>query len=445
MVEKKFIYIFFVILTFIIHCKDTVILSGPMVGGVAMRSAKIFLQVDSSQEPVFASRDDTKLVLYGSKQSSSDGNSLFPSKRDYWGDFNEKTGVIHWELSDLEPGEEYNFKIMGREGRFKTKPLWKNRNKEAPDFKFLIASCHYVNEERFDRIGKPWGAEMEIFQAMEKEDSDFFLWMGDNTYLREADWDSPSGILHRYSHTRSLPESEKIFRTMPHFAIWDDHDFGPNDSSYAYSLGGEVESIFKSFWPDFNYPDQGIYRSFTWGDAEFFLLDNRTFRTSNKNTNNGKRTILGDIQIDWFFQAISDSTAKIKFVVMGGQFLNSAEVYENYANYKEERKYILTNLQKMNQKNIIFLTGDRHHSEISHLSEGGNDFYEFTVSPLTAGIPSSPIQEKNKYRVEGSLFQERLYGLVKIEGNQKERRVSVEFKNHLGKLVYTYTIPVASW
>jgi alkaline phosphatase D len=56
------------------------------------------------------------------------------------------------------------------------------------------------------------------------------VWMGDNIYLREADWSAESSIFRRYTHTRSHPLLQKLLGSTHHYATWDDHDYGPNNS-----------------------------------------------------------------------------------------------------------------------------------------------------------------------------------------------------------------------
>ena len=82
---------------------------------------------------------------------------------------------------------------------------------DAPDFDFVAGSCFYINEEAYDRPGKPYGGDYQILDAIYRDKPDFMVWLGDNTYLREADWDSKSGIYHRYSHTRALKRIATTF------------------------------------------------------------------------------------------------------------------------------------------------------------------------------------------------------------------------------------------
>ena len=47
------------------------------------------------------------------------------------------------------------------------------------------------------------------------------IWGGDNIYLREADWDSKTGIHHRYTYSRKIKETQALLAKTQNFAIWD--------------------------------------------------------------------------------------------------------------------------------------------------------------------------------------------------------------------------------
>ena len=88
--------------------------------------------------------------------------------------------------------------------RFRTPALWRYRT-DPPPLRIAIASCFYVNEPAFDRPGTPYGSSFEILAAITARRPDVMVWLGDNTYMREADWYTRTGILHRYTHTRHSP------------------------------------------------------------------------------------------------------------------------------------------------------------------------------------------------------------------------------------------------
>ena len=89
-------------------------------------------------------------------------------------------------------------------------------------------------------------------------------------------------------------------------------------------------------------------------------------------------------------------------------------------------------------KGVVFLTGDRHHSEISKMvTERGNVFYDVTSSAITSSTYDHS-KEPNTLRVEGSMIIERNFAIFKVSGDKKNRKLSVVFKNTTGQDVYSY-------
>ncbi|MCX7606895.1 MAG: alkaline phosphatase family protein, partial [Bacteroidia bacterium] len=291
----------------------------------------------------------------------------------------------------------------------------------------------------------PYGGEYNIFASIVTQKPDFMLWLGDNVYLREADWNSRSGILYRYSHTKSLPALQPLWAACPHYAIWDDHDFGPNDADRGFWGRHLTREAFTLFWanPSYGVPTapEGITTFFEWSDADFFLLDNRTYRAPNKR-NTGERTMLGPQQLEWLIDALKSSKATFKFVACGSQILNPSPGYENFINYEEERKTLLRRIEEENIHGVIFLTGDRHFSEISHISLGnGQKIYDITSSPLTAGpFKAAPEREKNPFRMEGTLTAQRNFLLLSVKGPEKERILLVSAYDSQGSKLWEKTI-----
>ncbi len=336
----------------------------------------------------------------------------------------------------LEPGNQYVYMLYINDTKverpyklkFESQALWLWRT-DAPDFSFATGSGTYINEARYDRPGKPYGGDYQIFEDIYKKAPNFMLWLGDNVYLREADWNSKTGILHRYTHTRSASELQAMFGSMHHYAIWDDHDFGPNDSDRSFHLKRETLKTFKLFFANPNYIfDEGTTGFFQWADCDFFLLDNRYWRTPNKRDDIETPQFLGNEQIEWLIDRLVNSFAPFKFVVIGGQFLNPLEEHERFANYApEERLRIINAIKKLKINGVVFITGDVHHTELSKLDiENGYPLYDITVSPLTSGVYGVGA-EKNPLQVEGTLIKKRSYAQIKVHGS-KEKRALVLIK-----------------
>lgn len=353
---------------------------------------------------------------------------------------------------EVEPGRAYDYelRINGKAverdypTEFTVQPLWRWRT-EPPAFTMAIGSCSYINEPRYDRPGDGYGGGYGIFETIHSMRPDAMVWLGDNTYLREADWFTETGILHRYTHTRSTKEMQPLLASTHHYAIWDDHDFGPNNADRSFIHKDKTLRAFQLFWgnPTYGLPDQrgGITSYFQYNDIDFFLLDNRYFRSPNRRET-GQATMLGKVQLEWLIDALASSRAPFKMVCIGGQVLNTAEQYETYIhNHKQEREYLLRRIEEEDIRNVVFLTGDRHHTEMSQYTNGlGNTIYDITVSPLTAGAGSGE-DENNELRVEGTLVNEtRNFGMLRFSGPRKARKLTVTVYDAAGAELWSREI-----
>ena len=55
----------------------------------------------------------------------------------------------------------------------------------------------------------------------------FHLLLGDNAYINTVE---PREIWRAHRRQRRVPQFATVIRRVPTYAMWDDHDFGPNDS-----------------------------------------------------------------------------------------------------------------------------------------------------------------------------------------------------------------------
>jgi alkaline phosphatase D len=348
----------------------------------------------------------------------------------------------------VEPGTRYRYAIIINGERiemndftFATQPLWQYRT-DPPAFTLATGSCAFINEPVYDRPTRPYGGDYRIFERIADTQPDVMLWLGDNVYLREPDWNTRTGIMHRYSHARQTPELKRLLRTCPNYAIWDDHDYGPNDADRSFIHKDLTREAFELFWgnPSFGLSAEGgITTQFSFHDVDFFLLDNRWFR-SNYKLNGTVKTVFGAAQTEWLIEALKYSKAPFKIVATGGQFLSDLAVYENHAQYPEERNYILRRIDEEGISGVIFLSGDRHHTELSKVTlPGGFNVYDLTCSPLTS-TAYDPLKERNNNRVDGTAVGERNFALIQFSGERKNRRAEVRVFNSDGEELWQYTI-----
>lgn len=405
--------------------------SGPMLGYCEMKEALVWIQTSESQT--------VSLVYNTSGQEPITLPEITTQAQ---------TGFTHkFVLTPLEPGTTYEYQIildgqtLPEKHQLTTQKLWKHRV-DPPNFSFVAGSCAYINEPKYDRPGPGYGQSLDIFNKIDSVKPDMMLWLGDNIYLREPDWTSFTGFLHRYTHMRSQPELQNLLSRCPHFAIWDDHDYGPNDACRSYVHKDWSYEAFKLFWgnPSFGLPDHdGITTQFQFNDAEFFLLDNRYHRTE-INVENQEQWVYGPEQVEWLIEALKFSKAPFKFVATGGQFVSNFAKYENHARFEKERKYIIKRIKEEGITGVIFLSGDRHSTELSMMElKKGNKIYDLTCSPLTSKAYDHS-EEPNKHRLEGTHVGTQNFAQISITGKMKQRVCTINIYDAKGQLQWSQEI-----
>lgn len=434
--KKKLLLLLF---SSFVFAQNSVINSGPMVGYCEFKEAMIWLQTNKNENVRidYYVQDNPKQVFSSDTFTSSKENGF----------------TYHILLDKLVPNTKYTYSvfinnkliILPYETTFLSKKLWEWRT-DAPDFKVAFGSCNYVNEPEVDRPGTPYGSNHKIFESIAAKNPEIMLWGGDNIYLREVDYDSKTGIYHRYSHSKRIKEIQPLLAKAQNFAIWDDHDFGPNDSDRSFYNKYVTQQAFKDFWANKSYGSnsnqkEGTYSTFNWNDAQFFLLDDRFFRSPNDRLT-GEKTMLGKEQFEWLIDGLTNSKANFKIIVLGGQLLNTNADKENYGSYPDEKARLLQELVDNKIKGVLFLTGDRHFSELSALNRAATyPIYDWTVSPLTSGVATSMARkENNLLRVEGSAFFEHNFGTLEFTGNKTARQLKLTLFNTKGEELWTKLI-----
>lgn len=433
---------------------------GPMPGHATSRTASVWLQADAAAE--------ARIEYWLARDPRSRGLSA-PVRLDEATDFSARV-----ELTDLVPDSHYRYAVFldgtrvqaDADLQLRTPPAWKWRG-PAPDFKVYLGSCAYLNDPRWDRPGKSYGGGESIFDAIAASAAaevrpNLMLWLGDNLYFRETDYESPWAMNARYRISRSHPALQSLLRATRHYAIWDDHDYGPNNGGRAFEFKAESAALFQRYWanPSHGLADlPGVFTRFSFLDADFFLLDDRTYRADDRTVEPedetswwreirdwaigsnqwsrllGRRylgggpawlgenkTLFGAAQLDWLKQGLIGSTATFKIVVSGSQLFNDANAFEGWQNFKGEREAFVEWLGLQKVEGVLFLSGDRHHTELIR-RERKQDYplYELTCSPLTAGAGVAEAERENPQRLPGTLVERRNYCTLEAAGKAEDR------------------------
>ena len=410
--------------------------SGPMLGHTALRGANIWIETN---EPTVVK------IKYWQKDDAK--NSYVVSAKTYKETYNMHT----FKLDNLEPGLSYDYQIIvdgktfpEKKGTysFTTQQLWMWRT-DPPAFSVLTGSCNFENEEAHDRAGTPYGGGYEIFDAIAKQDAEMMLWLGDNWYYREVDFDAEQNLIYRASKDHGRDFLQPIYQKFSNYAIWDDHDFGPDNSGSYFIFKEKALDIFKNIWanPSYGMPEaDGIFTKVRYNDVDFFLMDGR-YHKSNENFPDGpEKQMFGPEQILWLKNQLVASRQPFKVIVGGSQMLNDYHPWEGWDKYRYERDSFLKWLDETKIEGVIFLSGDKHHTELLKIPrENAYPLYELTCSPFTAGTHEKYIDSEREkpILVQDTLVGQKNFCKLSFDGPRKDRNITIESFDADGKTLWS--------
>jgi len=340
--------------------------AGPLIGHTSSTSTRIWIK----------SRKPGALLLEIRKAGGKDWRSI-SAKVD------AADGIAIVVVDGLAPRQDYEYRFTldgvaapGAKASFRSLPA-----PGAKSARIAFGSCAHT--ARFP--------EQPIFKAIAKAKPDAFVFLGDSVYLTRSDCKEPRRIFGRYLEGRLRTDRRHMQARIPNYAIWDDHDFGPNNSDKTFKHRGESLRVFKRFWANPSYGSEGrpgIWSRARVGPMELFLTDGRSYRDPNAARDKPSKTMLGKIQRRWLLDALEASTAPLKVVCCGGQFLARYHAFEGYQLYRYERNFLVKEIMRRGVKGVVFLSGDRHLAEVIRWERAEDRYplYDITSSPL-ANVP----------------------------------------------------------
>ena len=92
---------------------------------------------------------------------------------------------------------------------------------------------------------------------------------------------------------------------------------------------------------------------------------------------------------------------------------------------------------------MIFISGDRHHTNLQKFDRDGNyPLYDLTVSPMTSSV-GKPVEEEYKYKtiIEGTeVNNSQTFGIMEISGKRTDRELKINIFDANGEKKWDYLI-----
>ncbi|MBB1432091.1 alkaline phosphatase D family protein [Pseudoalteromonas sp. SG43-4] len=315
----------------------------------------------------------------------------------------------------------------------------------AAPSKILFGSCGHQDKK------------IPIFNAINKEQGDLFIFLGDNIYGDTNDMDV---LADKYQRLGAKPGFKTLKAQTPIIAMWDDHDYGQNDAGKEYPHKEQSRQIMLNFWGEpansaRRTRSDGIYTSYMYGENEqtiqVIMPDLRWNRdalnhvgeleyyTKRKLNNQGPyspsevkgASMLGEAQWQWLEQELKKPAA-IKLIASSLQLLPDFTGWESWANFPEDRNRLFALIKKHKVNGVVIISGDTHWGEISKYQQNLDyPLIEMTSSGLTEKWKDvSP----NKHRV-GNYTHNVNYGDLSIDWQQTDPTISLKLKGIDGQVI----------
>lgn len=306
------------------------------------------------------------------------------------------------------------------------------------EFRIAFGSCAHEDEPQ------------PMLDIAVEQRPDVFIYLGDNIYGDSYEMDT---LRAKYARLAAKPEFQRLGAAMPVLAVWDDHDYGWNDSGRHYPFKELSKEIFMDFWgvPADNdrRKHPGIY-GVEWLEKDDYriqliLLDTRTFRddlhfrdTTDQRWKNdympniyADSTFLGEAQWTWLERQLQQN-ADARIIASSNQFSHEYNGWESWTNVPWERERMIELIASTKANGVIFISGDVHWGEISRLETAGcYPLYDVTSSGITSTWDSV---EPNANRV-GPVIRQNNIGLIRLLLNEDEATVELGLIDSSGLIV----------
>jgi hypothetical protein len=353
-------------------------------------------------------------------------------------------GVVSIDASGLDPGGTYVFAIeedsvlnTGTTGRFRTAPVPAG---QPASFSFIASGDAGLTPDFPDTTGLVLASarisNAPTFDTIREHPSDplFFMHLGDLHYY---DLGSGShGIVGGGSlgnYRRAIDDvllqsrQHELYRSVPLVYMWDDHDFGPNNSDGTLSTKGNAATAYRERVPSYALPDPGAaYQSFPIGRVLFVVLDTRFYRSPNGAADGPSKTMLGSNQKAWLAQLLSESTAEVMVMVSSVRWINgSSDSWPGFATERQEIADLLVSTGWADR--MVMINADVH--ALAFDSGANNDWGGFPVY-VVGSVDATPFSPTPSSYDRGASVERDQYGGFQVTDNGAS--ITITAQGYLG-------------
>ncbi|AZM54172.1 hypothetical protein DMA15_17665 [Streptomyces sp. WAC 01529] len=203
-----------------------------------------------------------------------------------------------------------------------------------------------------------------------------------------------------------------FFRSVASTYVWDDHDFGPNNSDRTSASRPAAQQVYREWVPHYPLPDPaGIYQSWQVGRVLYIASDVRSFRDPNSDPLTPSKTMLGTAQKAWMETLLTTTSAKALVWQCPSRWVGGDDTWNSFPHERAEMIQFLGDTGWLDR--MVFMTADMHATSIcSGPNNPHGSFPMFMFASLDAGAWSTGPE----YDI-GSVAGRRQYGTLRVTDN----------------------------
>lgn len=315
--------------------------------------------------------------------------------------------IVTVEITGLQPLTQYTYFVEEDgvpdntyPGRFKTFPIPGSVSSfsygmatcaaghTAPGTGSVLASNRISNSTVFTTIQQ---------QLEARENGLVFVHGGDMHYYDLgsgshgiAGGGSAANFRRAYDDVLLQPNQHSLYRNIPLAYVWDDHDYGPNNSDGTAAGRDNACSVYRERVPSYTLPEVSstgsIYHSFQVGRVLFILSDVRSERSPNSDPQSSSKTMLGSAQKAWMESVLTaDNGAEALVWVTPSQWIANDDSWSIFVHEKNEMMQLFGDTGWLNR--MICNSGDAHALSID---TGASNTYGYFPIYQFSSLDSSP-------------------------------------------------------
>lgn len=290
-------------------------------------------------------------------------------------------GIVSLRATGLDPDTRYHYALEDDDvidtdfiGTFLTHPV---EIGERSDYIFGVAGDAGLTGTGDDSFITSEVSNNPVFDTMRAQaGSEDWLWFSHLGDLHYRNINSADSSLYRAAYDDVLTFNEtlaeearqgKFYRDVALTYIWDDHDFGPNNSDRTDPGNADANAVYRERVPHYPLQSDGIYQSWQVGRVLYVALDSRTFRDPNSDDQLPSKMMLGSDQKAWLeallVSARNSSGAEALVFQTSSRWRGGSDSWSSFMHERDELVQMFGDTGWL--RRMILLTADEHALGIS--------------------------------------------------------------------------------